>query len=315
MKLSIIVPIFNVEKQLPKCLDSLLKQESSELSIQLILVNDGSTDNSGKVANEYANKYKDKILYLEKQNGGLSEARNFGVKHANGDYIAFVDSDDYVSEGLYSKFIPYMNENYDMVKIKIATVNENGKTIEENYSPEFKNKTGEEAFAILYKSDVLTEVAWGYIYKRAFWQENNFEFAKGLYHEDFGLIPLVMLKAKKVASTKLGNYFYVLTQNSITRGDNSKEYQRANHLLLHYDNMIEKIKDYSISNESKEHIKTYYTNCIILETNNLHAEERDKYIQEIKKRKMYKNIKAKNIKQLIKKVLLKRNIGLYLKLR
>lgn len=80
MKISVIVPIYNVEKQLQRCLESILKQEESNLEI--ILVNDGSPDNSGEIAKEYASRYPDKVLYFEKENGGLSDARNFGIKQA-----------------------------------------------------------------------------------------------------------------------------------------------------------------------------------------------------------------------------------------
>lgn len=315
MKISIIVPIYNVEKQLRRCIDSLLKQDSEELQTEIILVNDGSTDNSGNIAKEYASKYKDKIIYLEKENGGLSDARNYGMKYATGEYIAFVDSDDYVDEQLYVKLSKYMKDQYDLIKIRIAIVDEEGNILDSKNGPEFYEKTGEEAFEILYKSDVMTEVAWSYIYKTSFVKENNFEFAKGLYHEDFGLVPLVILKAQKVASTNIGTYNYVQTQNSITRGKSSKKVKMAKDLLKHYDNMINKIANYNISKRSKENIKIYYTNCIILNTNNLQGNDRKEYIKEIRKRKMTRNIKGRNIKQLLKKAILAMNIEWYLKLR
>lgn len=313
MKLSVIVPIYNVEKQLERCVNSLINQGSQELDLQIILVNDGSTDKSGNIAKQYSEKY-DEIIYVEKINGGLSDARNTGVKYANGEYMSFVDSDDYISDGLYVKLLPYMEQKYDMVKMKIKKVQDNGKDIDENYSSEFFDQTGEQAFEKLYKSDVMTEVAWGYLYKTEFYKQNKFEFAKGLYHEDFGLIPLIMLKADKVASTNIGYYNYVQTETSITRGNNNV-WERANDLIKHYDNMIDTIEKYNISNKSKENIKIYYTNCIILEVNNLKGNERKEYIKQIRKRKMSKNIKARNFKQLIKKVILNISIEAYLKIR
>lgn len=315
MKVSIIVPIYNIEKQLEQCIGSLIKQKSDKIKMQIILVNDGSTDNSGNIAKEYATKYPNEILYLEKENGGLSDARNFGVKYADGDYISFVDSDDYISDNFYVKLLPYMKEKYDMIKIGIAKVKETGDLIEKNFSPTFENKTGEEAFDILYKADVMTEVAWGYIYRREFYINNKFEFAKGLYHEDFGLVPLIILKAKRVASTDIGYYNYVQTEKSITRGNVVTNSQRSKDLLKHYDNMIKAIENYSISDKSKDNIKIYYTNCIILEVNNLQGEERKEYIKEIRKRKMQKNIKSRNLKQFIKKIILNISIELYLKIR
>lgn len=315
MKISIIVPIYNVEKQLRRCIDSLLKQDSNELQTEIILVNDGSTDNSGNIAKEYASKYKDKIIYLEKENEGVSETRNFAIPYVTGEYMTFVDSDDYIEENLYAKLLKYMNEEYDLVKFKAVKVNEQGEKIEEPIITEFDNKTGEEAFDILYKIDTMIDIAWIYIYKSEFYKNNNFRFAKGLYHEDFGLMPLVMIKAKKVASTNIGTYNYVQTQNSITRGQESKKVKMAKDLLKHYDNMINKIANYNISKRSKENIKIYYTNCIILNTNNLQGNDRREYIKEIRKRKMTRNIKVRNIKQLLKKAILAMNIEWYLKLR
>ncbi len=313
IKVSTIVPIYNVERQLTKCIESLINQKMED--IQIILVNDGSTDNSGEIAKKYASEYPNKIIYVEKENGGLSDARNYGLSYATGEYISFVDSDDYITENLYNDLQPYMNEKYDMIKIKIAKVNEQGEEISKNYSPIFKDKNGEEAFDILYKSDVMTEVAWGYIYRSEFFKSNNFKFTKGKYHEDFGLIPLILLKAKKVASTNVFGYNYVQTENSITRGNPETVYKRALDLLYYYDNMIKEIKDYNVTKTSKENIKIYYTNCIILEVNNLNKKEQKLYIKEIRKRKLANNIKARNLKQLIKKIILNISMKLYLKMR
>ena len=313
IKVSIIVPIYNVEKQLAKCLDSLLNQTLKD--IQIILVNDGSEDSSAEIAKKYVVKDPDRVLYFEKANGGLSDARNYGLKYATGEYISFVDSDDYITENLYTDLLPYMEQKYDMIKFKIAKVDEQGNVLEKNYTPLFEEKSGEEAFDILYKADVMTEVAWGYLYKRDFFRRNKFEFTKGKYHEDFGLIPLILLKADKVASVDVFGYNYVQTQKSITRGNTEITYKRALDLLYFYDEMVKKIKEYKISEKSKENIKIYYTNCIILEVNNLNGKEQKQFIKEIRKRKLANNIKARDVKQFIKKILLKINIKLYLKLR
>ena len=314
-KVSVIVPIYNVEKYLEKCLDSLVNQTLKD--IEIILVNDGSTDNSGQIAKKYANKYKDKIIYLEKENGGLSDARNYGLEYVKGDYISFVDSDDYISKNLYSELVKYMEKDYDMIKFGILTVDLKNNKIIENKSQQFENKTGEEAFDILYKTDKMTEVAWGYLYKASFWKENNFKYSINMYHEDFGLTPLVILKAKKVASTNILGYYYVQSDKSITRNsDEKKKLKMSYDLLKFYDNMVKKIEKYDISKKSKENIKIYYTNCILLEIKNISSKiERQKYIKEIKKRKMIKNIKARNFKQLVKRIFLSINIDSYLRVK
>ena len=312
-KISIVVPIYNLEKNIEKCINSLVNQTYK--NIEIILINDGSTDRSGEIALEYKQKYPNIIKYFEKENGGLSDARNYGVKYVTGDYISFIDGDDYITENLYADLEEFMNKNYDIIHFKIKTVDENGKTLKENYSPIFYNKNGEEAFEELYKNDEMMVTACSYLYRKEFFIDNNFKYEKGLYHEDFGLTPLIILKAKKVASTDVKEYNYVQTTESITRGNNKTLNKRAQDLLVHYDNMIKTIKEYNISERTKENIKIYYTNCIILKVKELAEKYRKQYISEIKKRKMLKNIKVRNLKQLIKKMILTIDIKLYLKLK
>ena len=100
-KVSIIVPIYNVEKYLSKCLDSLVNQTLAD--IEIIIVNDGSPDNSYKIVKDYLKKYPDKIKYYEKSNGGQGSARNLGLTKATGEYVGYVDSDDYVNLTMYEK--------------------------------------------------------------------------------------------------------------------------------------------------------------------------------------------------------------------
>ena len=98
VKISVIVPVYNVEKYLEKCLDSLVNQTLKD--IEIIIVNDGSLDNSQEIIDKYAKKHKTIKSYI-KENGGLSDARNYGIKQASGKYISFIDSDDYVKENMY----------------------------------------------------------------------------------------------------------------------------------------------------------------------------------------------------------------------
>lgn len=314
MKISVIVPIYNAEKYLEKCIESIITQTYK--NVELILVNDGSTDNSEKIISEYIGSKKIDVVYVKKKNGGLSDARNFGIKYATGDYYAFIDSDDYIERRTFEELSKYMEEKYDIVKMKIKKTNEKGEVLEENFSPLFTNKNGEEAFEILYCQDKMTEVAWGYIYRAEFWKRNEFKYPKGLYHEDFGLTPLIILKAKKVASTNVYGYNYVQTTNSMVRDNKEKAFTRANDLIIHYDNMIKETKQSIFSERATENLKIYYTNCLLLASNNINnLKDRKKYINELKKRKLYKNIKARNVKQLLKKIILRIDIKLYLKIR
>ena len=123
-------------------------------------------------------------------------------------------------------------------------------------------------------------------------------------------------KAENFVSSSEDGYYYLQSNNSITRDVNyAKEIQKSKDLLRHYDNMIEKIKQYNISEKSKNLIKRYYTNTVILKANDLKDNDLQSYIRQIKIRKLYKNIKPYNLKQLIKRIILRINVKLYLKIR
>ena len=107
MKISVIVPVYNVENYLEKCLNSLVNQTLEE--IEILVINDGSTDDSQKIIDEFQEKFSQKIKAFSKENGGLSDARNFGIDRATGNFLAFVDSDDYISENM-------LQEMYDLAK-------------------------------------------------------------------------------------------------------------------------------------------------------------------------------------------------------
>lgn len=138
----------------------------------------------------------------------------------------------------------------------------------------------------------------------------------GLYHEDFGLIPLVLLKATTVSSVDFYGYCYYQSGNSITRDkDYEKIKKQAWDVLSHYDTMLETIKKYTeLKINTLNNIKQYYTNSIFLKAKELNKEDRKNYIKEIKKRKLEKNIKVTNVKQFIKRAILKVSTSLYISL-
>lgn len=277
----------------------------------------GSKDKVEEVIKEYIKEnLKLDIKYFKKENGGLSDARNYGVKKAKGKYLSFLDSDDYIEENLYKDLEKYIDEEIDLIKFKMKKVDTEGKIIENIDGPNFKKCTGEEAFEKLCTTDKYLEVACIYLYKREFFIKNKFEYLKGAYHEDFGLTPLIMLKAKSVVSLPIYGYCYLQTQNSITRNeDYQKNIKKAEDMLKHYENANKKIQDYNIKNKSKELLRRYYTNTLILKTEELKGKEQKEYIKNLRKRKLYKNIKPYNLKQLVKRIILMISIKLYLKMR
>lgn len=336
-KVSIIVPVYNTGAKLKKCLDSLVNQTIKD--IEIIIINDGSTDNSEKIIKEYIANYKKQkqydskenenktknnssednnsveIEFYSKENEGIAKTRNYGIEKANSDYILFVDSDDYIDLKLVEKLLPYIEQDIDLIKFKLQRVNENGEILEKTDGPVFEKTTGQEGFNKLYSQDVLLDSPCVYLIKKELFKKNNFTF-KRTYHEDFGLMPLVIVSAKDIVSTPYYLYSYVQSSNSLMRNDDyNKTLKRIEDVWFHYDNSMNQIEKMNLEKTTKENIKIYYTNAVILKIYELKEEDQKQFIKEIKKRKMYKNIKPRNLKQLIKRYLLKFNIKLYIKMR
>ncbi len=315
-KISVIVPVYNTEKYIERCLNSIKNQTMKD--IEIIIINDGSTDHSEAVIKQWIEKNQNKIniQYWKKENGGLSDARNYGVQHATGEYLSFIDSDDYIDKNLYKNLEKYGEQNIDLIKFKMQTIDEKENKIEKLDGPIFEKCTGEEAFEKLCTKDTFLEVACIYLYRREFFMNYHFSYTVGTYHEDFGLTPLILIQAQSVISTNEYGYYYSQTNNSIVRNsDYQKDKKKVKDVLLHYDNAVKKIDKMDISKQSKERIKRYYTNTVIIKAKNLKGNDFEEYIKEIKERKLYRNIQPYNGKQRIKRFLLRFNVKLYLKMK
>ena len=214
-KLSIIIPVYNVEKYIEHCLNSIKLQTMKDFEI--IIINDGATDNSEKIIKEYQKNNPDLIIkYLKKENGGLASARNYGVKFAEGDYISFIDPDDYLDSNTYEDLKVYMDKKIDVIKFKLKLVNNKKEVIELVNGPVFNECSGEEAYKKLCISDKFMDPACIYLYRREYFIENGFQY-RLRYHEDFGLTSLVIVNAKTFVSTNCYGYNYLQTDNSLTR--------------------------------------------------------------------------------------------------
>ena len=314
MKLvSIIIPIYNSEKYLRRCIESALNQTYS--NIEIVAINDGSTDKSRDILTEYSMKDK-RIKPINIGNKGVSAVRNIGIEQATGDYIFFLDSDDFIKNDLIANLSNYMEKDYDLIKYKTIYVDENENEMERIDGPIFEEKNGEDAFNIMYDKDTMLQVPWLYLYKKNLFTDNNITYPEGKVHEDFARTILIMLKAKKMCSVNIYGYYYRKTQKSITRGNEEERiFEKSMDIIEHYDYIVKKIKEYNLNDITTDNVKCYYANCVILEAENLSGNYRKKYVRELKLRQVYKNIKIKNIKQLIKRILLSININLYLKLR
>lgn len=297
---SFIIPAFNASKTIKRAINSILNQNVQDLDFEIIIVDDGSDDDLRKVINEYSPSDLKYIRYYKKENEGVAEARNFGVKKAKGDYIIFVDSDDYVSRKLLKDIKKYIKKGYDLIKWSAIIVDENDEKLEEPEENELVSVSGEEGFNLLYGTDKLMVCLWNYAIKK----DIMLEFTKGEFHEDFEIMPLIILKAEKMIITDKKEYFYVQSKNSIMRNnDKKKEKKKLQDMLKHYDSLIKKSSEMDIADYTKENVAIFATYALIAVVNDIDGKNKEYYLSEIKKRKVYKNIKVRGIKSLIKRIL------------
>ncbi|MCW3161018.1 glycosyltransferase family 2 protein [Chryseobacterium oryctis] len=212
-KVSIIVPVYNVENYLAKCLDSLVNQTYQ--NIEILVVNDGSKDNSEVIIQEYAQKYPEKIKAFNKENGGLSDARNFGIDRTTGDFIGFVDSDDYVTPTMFEEMLNLAEKHEaKMVICNIQKVDQNENVTQKlTQIPNMPEKIIlEKNFSVF--SD-LSYFACNKLFKKELFNEKRFK--KGAHFEDIQLIPQLLLECEVVAQTQNFHYQYLERTDSITK--------------------------------------------------------------------------------------------------
>lgn len=212
IKVSVIVPVYNVEKFIDKCLNSLVNQTLKE--IEIIVVNDGSPDNSQKIIDKYVKKYPDKIKSYIKENGGQGSARNYGLKKASGEYIGYVDSDDFVEKDMYKKLYNKAKENnYDIVVCGNYNVSE-----------DYQNKNID-AFINNYNTDLENiffgkMAVWNKIYKRDILIKNKLEFKEKVWYEDLAFTLKAIMNSNTFAFIDEPLYDYLIREGSTMNNSN-----------------------------------------------------------------------------------------------
>ena len=253
--ISIVIPIYNVEKYLRKCLDRVYSLNLDNKEV--ILVNDGSTDTSINILNEFKNKYPNKTKIISQKNQGLSEARNIGMKNSNGKYILFVDSDDFIIPTETEEFINFgLDKKVDILIGNYREYYNENYIVQKSFYSLDKNLEKEGIFFIEngVKNKCFRFAVWQNIYRKNFLLENNLFFKKGLLHEDNLFTPEAFFYAKKVRCFNKKFYFYRKNNlESITQAVNKKNYE---HMLYTIIKLLEFKKNNNIENN--------YFNRIIL---------------------------------------------------
>lgn len=205
MKLTVIIPVYRVEATLDRCVESVLRQDLKEMEV--ILVDDGSPDNCPQMCEDWAKKDV-RIRVIHKENGGLSDARNAALDTAKGDWITFVDSDDWISPDTYAPLLEMAGDN-DIVEYSIS-----GRLLLENHSYEDINNYWLQTQAYIHC------YACNKLFRRQLF--DDVRFPKGLIFEDVYILPILLRKVKKISTTSLGFYHYTDNKESITSTANGK---------------------------------------------------------------------------------------------
>lgn len=216
---SVIVPIYNVEQYLDRCINSIISQ--TYCNLEILLIEDGSPDRCPQMCDEWAKK-DDRIKAFHKKNGGLSDARNYGLDRATGDFIAFVDSDDYIEKSMYEVMVKAVEKT----ESNLACCGRYYKSTADEKKSRCRDKqiilSDTEAIHELLNNGCIEEAAWDKLYKKELW--NNLRFPLNEINEDIVVMPEIIRRSKRIVHVGLPFYYYCYNCNSITKsGYNSKK--------------------------------------------------------------------------------------------
>jgi glycosyltransferase involved in cell wall biosynthesis len=247
IKVSIIVPVYNVEKYIDKCLNSLIYQTLTD--IQIIIVDDGSRDNSAKLIKNYKDKHQEKILFIQKENGGLSDARNTAMQYAAGEYIGCVDGDDYVDPTMFEK----------MYNIAIK---EDADLVECDFFWEYPNKKRKDTGQVYEKKNMLVQarvMAWNKIIKSKIIKDYNLKYPIGLRYEDIEFFYKMVPYINRIGFLKEPCYHYVQRQNSILYTQN----EQTRDIFKILENVLDYYKERGLFEKYNDQLEYVYTRYLL----------------------------------------------------
>ncbi len=245
MRLSVVVPVYNVEPYLRKCVDSLLDQDLTEDEYEIVLVDDGSTDQCGAICDAYASRHPH-VVVLHQPNGGLSAARNSGIDMARGNYVMFVDSDDSLEPKVLKALVDKVEaEDLEVLRFNYRNVNEHYEAFEPNkVSKPFVDYRDEVCDGPTFLTERLGFgcYAWQFVIRRDLL--DGCRFKEGIYFEDTDWTPRLLCRARRVTSTDLMVYNYLMRIGSITQSiDEKKKKKVLDDKLLLIDSLQEQMRN------------------------------------------------------------------------
>ena len=271
-KVSVIVPVYNTEKYLRRCLDTLVNQTLQDLEI--VLINDGSTDGSPVILQEYAEKYPDKIVLLEKENGGQATARNLGIRKCTGTYVGFVDSDDYVDLTMFETLLLTAEQNEcDMVECHYHYVEETERGSRELATRgnirQYKNQ----------KDMFINPMTcpWNKLIKRELLLQEGLEFPEGLIYEDTAFCIKVIPYIKKEIYVDKPLIYYILRGSSTMNANKSRKVADIFPVL---ENILTFYRDKGFYDEYKEELEYFCVKILLCSSLSRIGRVTDKVLQD-----------------------------------
>lgn len=295
--LSVVVPVYNVENYLERCLESIINQTYKDLEI--ILVNDGSTDSSQKICEKYVEK-DFRVKLINKKNGGLSSARNLGLEISKGDYIAFIDSDDYIDFEMYEKMMrKLLEKNADLVmcdvKVEFPTHN---KIIETSDFLDVDIQLEKKHILKIYPT------AWNKIYKKEIFIKNKIRFPEGLYYEDAEVNFKILTLINKITRVPNAYYHYVQRAGSITKSNSRFKMLDIYIIFENIKKFLIEEKKYEVYKKIYDYVYTRSTMVVLLYAFNFKDnKEKKKYIEFGYKKFQESNIKINEYFSIYEKIL------------
>lgn len=278
MKVSVIIPVYNVEKYIEKCLESLVNQTLKD--IEIIVVNDGSPDKSQKIIDKYAKNYPNVKSFI-KENGGVSDARNYGIKKATGKYIAFVDGDDYVRQDMYElMYNKAESGNFDIVACDLNYVYEDERIMKVSSKIEQDTTDIKKTYINMYPC------VWNKIYKKSLFK-NNIEFKKGVWFEDVDFLYKIFPYVKTIGVVKEPLNQYVQRSGSITKTFDKRLYN----YIDNFNGLVDFYKERNLYQEYQKELEYCYVRYLyatfVNQATNFNKEEYDKAVK-----KAIENVKS-----------------------
>lgn len=287
---SIIVPVYNVEKYLEKCLNSLVNQTYE--NYEIILINDGSKDHSREICEKFEKKYRNKIKLINQENKGLSAARNVGMSCAKGNYIFFIDSDDYIEINTLELLQTATNTNPDIIAFQNVV---EGIPDNKNYHVKIDKQilSGQEYLSTCIDQTNLFVMVWRYVYSHEFIKKHQLSFHEGIIHEDEEWSFMVLTLAKSVYFMNEDFYHYVKRPNSVMTTKNLRSNRDYIQVAKTLDTFVRKINIEPMLKRKIKHriFNFYYYNGKVIRN------------EKIVKENLYLLRNATNIKEWVKSIL------------